>query len=318
MYASLDPTSTGILFGHAARPKMTNNHIEINANATRSEIEKVPDIQSLIARAHDLGRSVDWWNSAMLWTLGFAALAAVLVVITTRMAILRAGQLTDVQGRIIELKEGDAGLKISAAQQSAGEANERSKNLEHANLELRGQVASLETAAAHAKKDAEVLHKAALDAKAAQQTVETHLGEQQERAAKAERELLELQQRIKPRHLTDEQARSLIELFQANPAGEIAITCINGDKESCDFAAQLAATLKAGGWKVMGPTSLVVFTSAGGPPIGVFVKIKNKNKVPIRANVIVAAFARVGLTSAGDINSGMEDDAVELFVGVKP
>ena len=82
-------------------------------------------IQGLIDHAHDLSQKVDWWNGAMLWTLILAAIAATLVVITTRMVILRSGQLADAQNEIIELKESEASLKIAAAQKAAGEANER-------------------------------------------------------------------------------------------------------------------------------------------------------------------------------------------------
>jgi hypothetical protein len=76
----------------------------IIANATKSEVE-VSDIQSLTARVGELSRGADWWNTAMLWALVFTAVAAIAVVFTTRMALRRAKQLSDAQGKIIELKD---------------------------------------------------------------------------------------------------------------------------------------------------------------------------------------------------------------------
>lgn len=75
-------------------------------------------------------------------------------------------------------------------------------------LTLRGQVATLETNAANANKDLAGLQKAASDAKAAQQKVEIDLEKQKERTATAEKNLLELQERIKDRHLSAENRKS--------------------------------------------------------------------------------------------------------------
>ena len=69
-------------------PIMAQQQTEIIANATRSEAE-VSEIQSLIARAGELSRGADWWNAAMLWALVFTAIAAIAVVLTTRMALRR-------------------------------------------------------------------------------------------------------------------------------------------------------------------------------------------------------------------------------------
>lgn len=69
-------------------------------------------------------------------------------------------------------------------------------DLDHANLTLRGQVATLETNAANANRDLAGLQKAASDAKATQQRVEIELAKQRERAANAEQALLELREKL--------------------------------------------------------------------------------------------------------------------------
>lgn len=63
------------------------------------------EIHALTLRAEDLSQSVDWWNTAMIWALIFAALAAVAVVITTHMALRRAKELSDTQDQLIQAKD---------------------------------------------------------------------------------------------------------------------------------------------------------------------------------------------------------------------
>lgn len=93
---------------------------------------KSAELVQVVAQANRLQASVDNWNTAMIWALVFAALAAVVVVITTRMAILRSKQLADVQGSIIRLKDEhlssdlkEKDLAIATANQAAAEAVER-------------------------------------------------------------------------------------------------------------------------------------------------------------------------------------------------
>jgi hypothetical protein len=59
-------------------------------SAARSEGDNVSEIQSLSSRVRDLTQSVDWWNTAMLWGLAFAAIAAIFVVIATRVVVAKS------------------------------------------------------------------------------------------------------------------------------------------------------------------------------------------------------------------------------------
>jgi len=67
--------------------------------------EPTQEIQALTLRIQHLDQKVDWWNTAMIWALIFAALAAVAVVVTTRMALVRAKQLTDSQADLDRAKD---------------------------------------------------------------------------------------------------------------------------------------------------------------------------------------------------------------------
>jgi hypothetical protein len=209
--------------------------------------------------------------------------------------------------------------KVAAAQKEAGEANEHAGNIERDNLLLRGQIVTLETNAATAKRDVARLQKAASDAKAAQQKVEKELAVQQELAATAEKALLEVQERVRPHHLTSGQKTQLVELFKANPGGAITISCLNGNRESSDFARELAEVLTLGGWHVNGPLEVVVPSEAGsGPPVGVSLTVAQADKVPSRAVVLQIALERIGLSASAQLNPNMKEDDVSLFVGVKP
>lgn len=199
---------------------MPQRQTSIIANATRSEVEKVSDIQSLINRAQSLGQKVDWWNSAMLWALTFAAIAAIAVGIATWMVVTRSKQLGDVQDELT--------------------------------LRLRSQVATLELAAGNTSKDVLVLQKAADDAKAAQQNVETELAKQKERTANAEKAAsdaaLALAKFKEPRSLSPEQQDTLIKVL--NPfAGQNFAFGVFPDPEPLALLSLIDATLKSAGWK---------------------------------------------------------------------
>ncbi len=73
------------------------------------------DIQSLALQAQDLGQSADWWNSAMIWALVFAAIAAIAVVVTTHNALKRAKQLGDAQEKLMDLKIAEANERAANA-----------------------------------------------------------------------------------------------------------------------------------------------------------------------------------------------------------
>jgi len=92
---------------------MEQEQSKIIDKAIASKGVNMPDIQTLTLRAQDLSQSVDWWNTAMIVGLVFAALAAVPVVITTHMALKRAKELSDTQDQLIQAK--DAQLKAELA-----------------------------------------------------------------------------------------------------------------------------------------------------------------------------------------------------------
>jgi hypothetical protein len=108
---------------------------------------KQSEIEVLTGRINSLTSAVDFWNRWMLWGLVVAALAAVWVVVTTRLTIVRSKELSVVQDLLDSAKDRQyqeesksKDLKIGEATQTAEEARERSARLENENLRLQERI----------------------------------------------------------------------------------------------------------------------------------------------------------------------------------
>jgi hypothetical protein len=115
-------------------------HTPISDKATVSEGEKVSEIQSLALRARDLSQAVDRWNTAMIWALVLTALAAVLVVVTTRVALTKAKKLAGVQEELIRAKDAQLTSDLKEKDAKIADTNERAAALEVEALKLRKQL----------------------------------------------------------------------------------------------------------------------------------------------------------------------------------
>jgi hypothetical protein len=233
----------------------------------------------------------------------------------------------------------DANARIAEANAEAAKAieglaksNEEVARLKQESLETQFNLEKTKTSLLEAKGNVLDLQIAAADAKAAQQRVEIDLAtataeagakqtelakeqgklaEEQRKTAEAQREAAEAQlalkkhleevaERTNPRHLTYEQIDFLVELFKANPKGQISVTCINGNKESCDLATEIAGALRVGGWEVSGPADMVLFGPSGNTPTGLFITVQNRTP-PKRAGILQQALQRVGLLAPAQV-----------------
>ena len=206
----------------------------------------------------------------------------------------------------------------ATANEGAAKANERATALENANLTLRGQVATLETGAANAAKDVARLQKEASDAKAAQQRVELELAAQKtelvkyrERAAIAERSLLELQEKLAPRQLTPAGEAALIKALAAGAKGEIEIGYAP-DLETSLLADNFVRLLQAAGWT----TTVIVEVSS---PVlgGLNIEVHDINNAPQRAKALQDALTGIGIPVRALSISGLPKDKLRLFIGPK-
>jgi hypothetical protein len=133
----------------------------------------------------------------MIWSLVFVAIAAIAVVVTTRIALTRARQEADAQAELSQIKEAGA--------------------------------------------------------KAAQDKVEIELAKQQERAANAERELLEVKERVKRQRLPRWSFVEPLSTFLRNkPKGSVEIIFVPEDDEALKTAMSLELILGADAkWKIL-------------------------------------------------------------------
>jgi len=144
--------------------------------------------------------------------------------------------------------------------------------------------------------------------------VEIDLAKQRERAAKAETDLLELQQRVKDRHLTSEQMESFIAHLASGPKGSITVGCVGADPEPRWFSHDLISALQKAGWTVTDDTKNADFTIMGR---GLAIVVKDPAHAPIRAVTLQKALESIGIPSGGFAKASLPDDDVKLVIATK-
>jgi hypothetical protein len=246
----------------------------------------------------DFWNSVDKLSSLITWA-NWGIAATLLITFAFTVIVIKTGNRKDELTGIEDL---------SKAEQIA--------NLEHANLSLRGQVATLETNGASANKDLAGLQRSASDAKAAQQKVEIDLAKQQEKTTIAERSLLELQRRMGPRRISAEQRARLLGILKTGPKGKVSISCVSGDSEGQTFANEIAELLIASGWQI--PDGVAQAMYSGRNPVGFGIVVRSAVGAPIYAAVLQRAFFSIGIPMEGRENPRFDEGAVEILVGNKP
>jgi hypothetical protein len=85
----------------------------------------VSSLEDLARQAAQLHDAVDWWNGWVVRSLIVAAVAAVAIVITTRMQLFRAKQLDEVQTQLLKTKEAQLTSDLKNKDVKIAEANER-------------------------------------------------------------------------------------------------------------------------------------------------------------------------------------------------
>jgi hypothetical protein len=131
-------------------------------------------------------------------------------------------------------------------------------------------------------------------------------------AAKAQRELLELKEWMRPRLITDRPA--MLARLMTLPRGNIDISYLSAHEEPFRFAAELKEILTAGGWKVTNFDDV-----SGSVPTGLVISVRDAGDPPPRARALKMILEGEGLAVTYDPGNPIRDpDAVGLFVGSKP
>src|SRR5258708_10772293 len=197
----------------------------------------------------------EMWNSVdglsnLIEKANWGIAFTLLAAFACTVVVIKAGHRKDELAAIDELEKNK---KIA-------ETSERAENLEKDNLEVRGKVATLETKA----------------------------GVQQERAAKAEKALLQLQESLKWRHLSPEEEKRLVAALTATSRkGRVNVVGVVGDAEVLAFANQIDGILTASGW----PTAdLAQGGYAPTTPVGLGVLVHSIHDIPPCVHDLLTAF----------------------------
>jgi cell division protein FtsB len=174
----------------------------------------------------------------------------------------------------------DADARIEEAKSTAAQADARSKKLENDNLTLTGTVAELQTDAA----------------------------KQQERAAIAERALLELQERLAHRRIGPSQHAKLVALLQPFAGSTVTLTKL-GDSEAGAFADDIISVLTDARWHI----SLTIAGMISPPAYGLRCSINEQSQAGK-----ALAMAMRGLPTATIKSEPSLPIAAKLVVGLKP
>lgn len=221
----------------------------------------------------------------------------------------------------VEAAKADAVRANTEAVRIESEGKERVAKVE---AEAKEKIAELTTEAERAKAeraeaDKQIEIAKADVTKAARQTAEISLRVEEEarKRAEAEKALLELQERVKPRHLTAQQRKQLIEVLKKNPSNLEVINCVLADAESCAFATELNAVFKEAGWTTGGVVSFA-FAFMTEVPVGLEVWAQGFEPAPPQVGIIDAAFKSAGLRATGRIDPSRRVGQIKLIVGAKP
>jgi hypothetical protein len=261
------------------------------------EGENVSEIQSLALRVQHLNKSLDWWNAAMVWALVFVAVAAVAVVVTTRIALMRAKQVADAQEQLIQAKDKQLALDLKDRDLMIAEASGNAAAAQAKAEGFRLEIAESNTRAEEAK----------------------------ERAAKAN---LELQRFKAPRTLSPAQQARIAAKLKAF-VGILYDGGIGpkGDPEPLYIFRSIHSALSSAGWTQIAWTGgEETYTEAGMSPIGltmvtnviVDVHPDQWEKLGAAATALAAALSEEGIDAIADSKpTTIKGNAIHIRIGRK-
>ena len=121
-------------------------------------------------------------------------------------------------------------------------------------------------------------------------TLELKLEGQKERAAQAEMDLINLQEKVKPRSISSAKVDLLIARLSEFPIKEINIASSLGDGEAISYANQLKDIFEASGWKVVSGIGRSIDTDVG---ILIFTSDQSNQNVPPLMNILSDAGIKI-------------------------
>jgi hypothetical protein len=173
---------------------------------------------------------------------------------------------------------------------------------------LKSKIAASNAVAAKAKEEAANALSSAANTNERAKKLELQVETQKERAATAEKELLMLKERVKPRSIPPEKSKGLIDELKKFALKEIMISSSLGDGEAAAYANQFKYIFETAGWKVNSGIGLSTFTG-----VGVYIIVKDSGDQD--AGRLQKVFSNFGINFQGQVMP--EGTRIQIFVGSK-
>ncbi|HEV7891729.1 MAG TPA: hypothetical protein VGP08_13895 [Pyrinomonadaceae bacterium] len=243
------------------------------------------------------------------------------------------------EGAEIARKEAaQANAEAAKANEGLGKSNEKiaALNTEAEALRVEAEKAKAERAEADkqiaiARADAAKANEGAVKASAEVARLQIVVANAETKRAEAERALLELQERIKPRRLTAKQSADFVKILKGLPNGTIDFGyTAGGSDEGFIFARQLLSLFKEAGWTIRNEVSIANHLDISVVGIGVLMRGPDATEpgkppppeyVPFTPMMMTlqAAFKAIGMdVQFINMGSGRDEKVVEVVVGSKP
>src|ERR1017187_3799796 len=213
------------------------------------------ELDVLTSRAADLSSRVGFWNTAVVWALLITALAAAAIVVSQRLAFVRAKQLVDVQDKMTRIKEADASLERERVAKELADAVARAKEADARIAEAERGSAEANERATKAQESLSLAEQHSAEANAKAEGFRLDIAKANEGAARAQgqgaaataeagRANLELARLKTPRTLSVEQSNRLT-LRMRRFTGQKFSFNVYPDAESMALAAMVDSALKS-------------------------------------------------------------------------
>jgi hypothetical protein len=297
------------------------NQCELIIVAIHAKTTKIAQMRTRIMNIFP--SSVEGWNTlfqaiSIIFVAG-TVLAGFGTIVTGRIVSRnQARDLAQANAEAAKANKGvaDTALEIAKAQEETARLTKEAETAKTERAEADKQIAIAKADAARAKEG--IANAEAQSAKASGEVagLQVVVANAEQKRAEAERALLELQQRIKPRRFTAEERTRLIAALKAStPKGLIEIDCVLGDGEGIAFASQIDEILKAADWPTTG-----VNQSVFGPsnPVGAGLLVHSLKDLVPHAVALQKAFFAAGIPLQAAENDKRPKGTVQILVGNKP
>jgi hypothetical protein len=128
----------------------------------------------------------------------------------------------------------------------------------------------------------------------------------------------ELEFKLSPRILTEEQRKGFLAFVANTPKGKVSFKCVSNSKEACDYAAVIKDLLATARFDVA--ASVPSYISTGIRASGISMSIRSEKHQPAHAGEIQKGFESIGIPMPGTVDTddqSLSEDMVVIYVGAK-